>query len=125
MSDHNIVKGAEFERHLRRLARRKNVTCEYVADKGKGSHWWFRLGRLRVLSGAEVCRILEQNGFVAVRHAAAIGCATQKWTNAKPQSEPRPGYPLGRARLPATHLANAPLRGALTVAALLEVRCTP
>ena len=38
MSDHNIVKGAEFERHLRRLARRKKVTCEYVADKGKGSH---------------------------------------------------------------------------------------
>jgi hypothetical protein len=27
----------------------------------------FLLGRLRVLSGDEVCRILEQNGFVAVR----------------------------------------------------------
>jgi predicted RNA binding protein YcfA (HicA-like mRNA interferase family) len=25
------------------------------------------LGKLRVLSGAEVCRILEQNGFAAVR----------------------------------------------------------
>jgi predicted RNA binding protein YcfA (HicA-like mRNA interferase family) len=25
------------------------------------------LGRLRVLSGSEVCRILEQHGFVAVR----------------------------------------------------------
>jgi predicted RNA binding protein YcfA (HicA-like mRNA interferase family) len=25
------------------------------------------LGKLRVLSGDEVCRILEQNGFVAVR----------------------------------------------------------
>jgi predicted RNA binding protein YcfA (HicA-like mRNA interferase family) len=25
------------------------------------------LGKLRVLSGSEVCRILEQNGFVAVR----------------------------------------------------------
>jgi hypothetical protein len=38
MSDHGIVKGAEFERRLRRLARRKKVTCEFVADKGKGSH---------------------------------------------------------------------------------------
>ena len=25
------------------------------------------MGKLRVLSGSEVCRILEQNGFVAVR----------------------------------------------------------
>jgi predicted RNA binding protein YcfA (HicA-like mRNA interferase family) len=25
------------------------------------------LGKLRVLSGAEICRILEQNGFIAVR----------------------------------------------------------
>ena len=25
------------------------------------------MGRLRVLSGEEVCRILEQNGFVAIR----------------------------------------------------------
>jgi predicted RNA binding protein YcfA (HicA-like mRNA interferase family) len=25
------------------------------------------LGKLRVLSGSEVCRILEQNGFAAVR----------------------------------------------------------
>jgi len=29
------------------------------------------------------------------------------------QSEPRPGYPLGPERLLATHLANAPSRGAL------------
>ncbi|MGA2714302.1 MAG: type II toxin-antitoxin system HicA family toxin [Bryobacteraceae bacterium] len=27
----------------------------------------YLLGRFRVLSGAEVCRILEQNGFVTVR----------------------------------------------------------
>jgi predicted RNA binding protein YcfA (HicA-like mRNA interferase family) len=26
------------------------------------------LGKLRVLSGPEVCRILEQNGFAEVRH---------------------------------------------------------
>jgi mRNA interferase HicA len=39
------VKGAEFERRVRRLARRKNVTCEFVADKGKGSHGRLYLGR--------------------------------------------------------------------------------
>jgi hypothetical protein len=32
------VKGAEFERRLRKLARRKKVACEFVADMGKGSH---------------------------------------------------------------------------------------
>jgi hypothetical protein len=34
LSDHTIVKGAEFERRLRR----KKVVCAFVADKGKGSH---------------------------------------------------------------------------------------
>ena len=29
------------------------------------------LGRLRVLSGSEVCRILERNGFVAVRQGGS------------------------------------------------------
>src|SRR5437867_2900658 len=38
MSDHSDVKGAEFERRLRKLARRKKVACEFMADKGKGSH---------------------------------------------------------------------------------------
>ena len=38
MSDHRIVKGAEFERRVRRLARRKKVASEFVGDKGKGSH---------------------------------------------------------------------------------------
>ena len=38
MSDPKFVKGAEFERRLRRLARQKKLTCEFVADKGKGSH---------------------------------------------------------------------------------------
>ena len=38
MSDTIIVKGAEFERRLRKLARRKQVACEFVADAGKGSH---------------------------------------------------------------------------------------
>ena len=38
MSDHGSVKGAEFERRILKLARRKKVTCRFVADKGKGSH---------------------------------------------------------------------------------------
>ena len=32
------MKGAEFERRIRRLARRKKVACQFVADEGKGSH---------------------------------------------------------------------------------------
>ena len=32
------MKGAEFERRLRKLARRKQVAIQFVADKGKGSH---------------------------------------------------------------------------------------
>ena len=32
------MKGSEFERRARKLARRKNVACHFVADKGKGSH---------------------------------------------------------------------------------------
>jgi hypothetical protein len=38
MSDHGIVRGGEFERRVRKLARKKNVACQFVADKGKGSH---------------------------------------------------------------------------------------
>ncbi len=32
------MKGAEFERRVHKLARRKKVPCQFVADKGKGSH---------------------------------------------------------------------------------------
>jgi mRNA interferase HicA len=32
------LKGAEFLRRVQKLARRKNVSCQLVADKGKGSH---------------------------------------------------------------------------------------
>ena len=32
------MKGAEFERRVQRLAKRRNLVCEFVADKGKGSH---------------------------------------------------------------------------------------
>ena len=38
-----VVKGEEFERRVRRLARRTKITSTFVADKGKGSH-----GRLYV-----------------------------------------------------------------------------
>jgi hypothetical protein len=33
-----MVKGAEFERRLRKVARRKKVACLFLADKGKGSY---------------------------------------------------------------------------------------
>jgi len=38
MSDTENVKGAEFERRVQKLARSRDVTCVFVADKGKGSH---------------------------------------------------------------------------------------
>ncbi len=38
MSETEVVKGAEFERRIRKLARSRNVACQFVADKGKGSH---------------------------------------------------------------------------------------
>ena len=38
LSENESVKGAEFERRVRRLARCTKVTCQFVADKGKGSH---------------------------------------------------------------------------------------
>lgn len=37
------MKGSEFERRVRKLARNRNLDCQFVADKGKGSH-----GRLYV-----------------------------------------------------------------------------
>ena len=33
-----MVRGVEFERRVRKLARKRNVVCEFVAGKGKGSH---------------------------------------------------------------------------------------
>ena len=38
LSDTGGLRGAEFERRVQKLARRKGVACEFVADKGKGSH---------------------------------------------------------------------------------------
>ncbi|HEV3199736.1 MAG TPA: hypothetical protein VGZ73_17655 [Bryobacteraceae bacterium] len=38
VSENVDVKGAEFERRVQKFARRKRVTSQFVADKGKGSH---------------------------------------------------------------------------------------
>jgi mRNA interferase HicA len=38
------VRGSEFERRVRRLARSRQVSCQFVADKGKGSHGRLYLG---------------------------------------------------------------------------------
>lgn len=38
------MKGSEFERRVRKLARSRQVSCQFVADKGKGSHGRLYLG---------------------------------------------------------------------------------
>jgi mRNA interferase HicA len=38
MSETQMVKGAEFERRVRKLARDRKINCHFVAGKGKGSH---------------------------------------------------------------------------------------
>jgi len=38
MSETGWVRGAEFERRLRKLARSMKIPCEFVADRGEGSH---------------------------------------------------------------------------------------
>lgn len=38
LSENKGVKGAEFQRRVQKLARRKKVSCQFVADLGKGSH---------------------------------------------------------------------------------------
>lgn len=43
LSENGIVKGAEFERRIQKLARRMQVACQFVADKGKGC-WRRRAG---------------------------------------------------------------------------------
>ena len=37
MSEDGMVRGAGFERRVRKLAQKKNVTCQFVAGKGKGA----------------------------------------------------------------------------------------
>lgn len=39
------VKGAEFERKVRKLARKRNVACQFVAALGKGSHGRLYFGK--------------------------------------------------------------------------------
>lgn len=38
------MKGAEFERRVRKLARLRKITCHFVAAHGKGSHGRLYLG---------------------------------------------------------------------------------
>lgn len=38
------MKGAEFERRIQKLARRKKLACQFVAGTGKGSHGRLYLG---------------------------------------------------------------------------------
>jgi len=38
MSETGLVKGAEFERRVQKLARSRKVACAFVDDQGKGSH---------------------------------------------------------------------------------------
>ena len=40
-----------------------------------------RLGKLRVLSGVDVCRILEQNGFTTVRQRGSHRIMQKKFEN--------------------------------------------
>lgn len=39
-----MVKGSKFERRVRKLARSRKVSCQFVADKGKGSQGRLYLG---------------------------------------------------------------------------------
>ncbi len=38
------MKGSEFERRVRKIARSRNLACQFVADKGKGSYGRLYLG---------------------------------------------------------------------------------
>ncbi|MBE9142043.1 type II toxin-antitoxin system HicA family toxin [Planktothrix mougeotii] len=50
------------------------------------------MGKLRVLSGQEVCKILEENGFVQVRQRGSH-IIMQLKTNETTISVPVPNYP--------------------------------
>jgi antitoxin HicB len=45
--------GAEFERRIQKLARHKKVVCQFVADKGKGSHGRLYFGQEYDSEGSE------------------------------------------------------------------------
>lgn len=44
LSETDFVRGAEFERKVRKLARLRKLDCHFVASKGKGSHGRLYLG---------------------------------------------------------------------------------
>jgi hypothetical protein len=50
------MKGAEFERRVQKLAKEKQLTCFFVADKGKGSH-----GRLSWVQSSRRLKIARKN----------------------------------------------------------------
>ena len=43
------MKGSEFLRRLRRLARQNDTPCHYIAERGKGSHGTIYLGNRRTV----------------------------------------------------------------------------
>ena len=45
MSETGIVKGSEFERRVRKLARERKLACQFIAGMGKGSHGRLYLGQ--------------------------------------------------------------------------------
>ena len=49
MSDNVGMKGSEFLRRLRRFARLNNMTCQFVAERGKGSHGTIYLNNRRTV----------------------------------------------------------------------------
>lgn len=70
MSETGVVRGAEFERKVRNLARSRNITCQFIADKGKGSH-----GRLYY--GAEFTTLKDRKKEIG-RDLLAKMCADLK-----------------------------------------------
>src|SRR5580658_4009562 len=44
VSEYVVVKGAEFERRIQKLARCRKAACQFMADKGKGSYGRLYLG---------------------------------------------------------------------------------
>ena len=44
LSDDRSVKGSEFERRVQRLAKKRDISCFFVADQGKGRHGRLYLG---------------------------------------------------------------------------------
>jgi mRNA interferase HicA len=57
-----LVKGAEFERRAQKLARRKKIACQFVADKGFGEEFTTLKDRKKEIGRdllAKMCRDLN------------------------------------------------------------------